>query len=229
MWMSCILFVAQYIMPQFGIVDRQYAVFTFLGNLAVWGLFETMTSVALFLGDLQGDKTIQYYISLPLPTWLVFFEQAVASAYRSLASTILLLPLGALILGDAFPFSTANWSYFIIAYLIVNLFYGCFSLFIASQVPDLSSLTTIRTRIIFPLWFLGGYQFPWKMLYKINPVLAYINFCNPIVFIMDGLRCTILPQQDYLPFWICMIALICFSLLTSYLGIKKLKKQLDCI
>lgn len=228
-WMSCILFIAQYIMPLFGVHDKNYATFTLIGNLAVWGLFEMLTSIAMFLGDIQGDKTISYYISLPLPTWLIFTEQALASAYRSIASTILLLPLGALMLGKDFITDDFYWVQFCFAFIMINIFYGFFTLFIASCVPDTGALTMVRSRIMFPLWFLGGFQFPWKMLYSVNPTLAYCNLCNPIVYIMDGLRSSALPAHDYLPFWHCMIMLVLFSTVFGYLGIRQLKKRLDCM
>ena len=67
-WMLSIIFVAHYIMPLFGVVDKQYGTFCLIGNLAVWGLLEMLTSIAMFLGDLQGERTITYYISLPLPS-----------------------------------------------------------------------------------------------------------------------------------------------------------------
>ncbi|MBP6869486.1 ABC transporter permease [Candidatus Babeliales bacterium] len=228
-WMTSILLVAQYIMPMFGVTDPQYGTFTLIGNLAVWGLFEMLTSIAMFLGDMQGDKAISYYMSLPLPSWMMLTELAVASAYRSLASSFFLLPLGKIILGDNLILSNIHWPYFILAMIILNLFYGFFTIFVASYVSDLTALTMVRSRIMFPLWFLGGFQFPWKMLHTVSPTFAYINLCNPIVYIMDGLRSTALPTENYIPFWNCMGMLILFSILFGYLGIQKLKKRLDCI
>lgn len=228
-WMASSLLVAQHIMPLFGVQDPEYGTFTLIGNLAIWGLFEMLTSIAIFLGDLQGDMAITYYMSLPLPSWLMFIELALASAYRSLATSILLLPLGKIILGNSLILSNIHWPHFIIAILLLNLFYGFFTIFVGSYIPDLSALTMVRSRIMFPLWFLGGFQFPWKMLYSVSPTFAYFNLCNPIIYIMDGLRSTTLPPEKYLPFWNCMGMLIIFSITCGYFGIQKLKKRLDCL
>lgn len=228
-WAGSSLMIAHYIMPLFGITDPHYGKFNLIGNLAIWGLFEMLTSIGMFLGDLQGDKTIIYYVSLPLPSWMLFVEQAFASAYRSLASSILILPLGKLILGSDFILYNINWPCFIIALLMINIFYGFFTLLIASYVPDLSALTMVRSRIMFPLWFLGGFQFPWKMLYTVSPKLAYISLCNPMIYVMDGIRSTVLPKEQYLEFWTCMGMLLLFSILSGYIGIQNLKKRLDCL
>lgn len=228
-WIASSLLIAKHIMPAFGIRDPQYGTFTLIGSLAIWGLLEMLTSVAIFLGDIQGDKSISYSLSLPLPSSMVFTELALASAYRSIASSILLLPLGKIILGDNLILNNINWPSFTLAFIAINLFYGFFTLFITSYIPDLASLSMFRSRIMFPLWFLGGFQFPWKMLYSVNPTFAYINLCNPIIYIMDGLRSTALPTENYLPFWNCMTMIMLFSIAFGYIGIQKLKKRLDCL
>ena len=228
-WSASTLLITQYILPLFGLQDPNYPTFMLLGNLAVWGLFEMQTSIGMFIGDLQSDRTISYYLTLPIPSYLVFIEQALASAYRSLTSSLIIFPVGKIILGNNFILSNIAWFKFIIAIITINIFYGFFTIFITSYVPDLAALTMLRSRIIFPLWFLGGFQFPWKMLHSVAPKLAYVNLCNPIIYVMDGIRSTMLPTDSYLPFWLCMIMLIVFSLIFGYFGIIHLKKRIDCL
>ena len=228
-WSGSSLLVAHRIMPLFGIKDPQYGTFMLIGNFAIWGLFEMLTSIAMFLGDIEGDKSITYYMSLPLPSSMVFVEQVLASAYRSMTSSILILPLGKLILGDDLVLSAIHWPQFIIAFFVINIFYGFFTILVASYIQDLPALTMVRSRIMFPLWFLGGFQFPWKMLYGVAPKLAWVSLCNPIIYVMDGMRSTTLPTEQYLPFWNCMGMLVLFSILFGYIGIQKLKQRLDCI
>jgi len=228
-WISSVILVAQYLMPLFGISDHQFGTFTLLGNFAVWGFFEIHSSIALFLGDIEGDKAISYYLSLPIPASLVFVEYACASAYRSILSSIIILPIGKLIIGEGLVLADINWIQLIIAYIIINIFYGFFTIFIVSFMPDLASLSMVKSRILFPLWFLGGFQFTWKMLYSVAPTFAYINLCNPLIYVMEGIRSTTLPKNLYLPFWNCMGMLILFSIIFGYIGIQNLKKRLDCL
>jgi len=228
-WTVSVILVAHNIMPLFGIADKQFGTFTLLGNFAVWGFLEIHSSTALFLGDIEGDKSISYYLSLPLPTSLVFIEYALASTYRSIASSVIILPVGKLLLGNSFALDNVRWIQLITAYIIINLFYGFFTLLIVSYIPDLGALSMVKSRFLFPLWFLGGFQFTWKMLYKVAPDLAYLNLCNPLTYVMDGIRSTVLPPEEYLPFSLCMIMLLFFSWLCGYIGIKKLKRRLDCL
>ncbi len=228
-WSASSILVAHHMMPLFGITNPQYGTFTLIGNLAIWGLLEMLTSVAMFLGDLEGERAITYYTSLPMPTSMVFIEQALASAYRSIASSILIFPLGKLILGNSLQLSDIHWVKFITACILVNLFYGFLTILVTGYIKNLAALTMVRSRIIFPLWFLGGSQFTWKMLYKVSPKIACASLCNPIVYIMDGMRAAVLAPENYLPFWNCMMMIIFFSIVCGYFGIQKLKQRLDCI
>lgn len=228
-WLGSVLMVAHHIMPLFGIENRSYGTFTLMGHLAVWGLLEMLTSIAMFLADLQGDRTICYYLSLPISSSMFFIEQAFAAAYKSMASSILIIPLGKIILGSDLQLSNIYWPHFIIAFCMINIFYGFFTLLVSSYIPDLPTLTMVRSRIMFPLWFLGGCQFSWKMLHTVSPTISYINLCNPITYVMDGIRSTALPPHDYLPFWLCIAMLLLFSFLFGYAGIRKLKQRLDCL
>ena len=228
-WVLSLVLIAHHIMPMFGVNNSQFGAFTLVGTLAVWGFFEMCTSIAMIIGDLEGNRSISYFLTLPIKQSLIFVEMAIASAYRSMVTSILILPTGALLLGDSFSLSSVDWIKFIIAFSVVNLFYGFLTLLIASKTPDLTFLGTIRMRILFPLWFLGGYQFTWKMLYAKSKILAYLTLLNPMIYVMEGIRSSVLGPEDYLPFWICMTALTALSALFGFIGIKHLLKRLDCI
>lgn len=228
-WISSVVIVAHYIMPMFGLSYQKFGTFTLIGTIAVWGLFEMMTNIAVLIGDFEGNQSISYFLTLPIPQYMIFVEYGLASAYRSIATSIFILPVGKIILGSELQLTHINWPQFIFAMLSINLFYGFFTLFLASKTPNLNFLGTIRTRFMFPLWFLGGYQFTWKMLYAKSKILAYANLLNPITYIMDGIRATVLDPNHFIPFWTCMIVLWSFSILFGWIGTKRLLTRLDCL
>ena len=84
-------------------------------------------------------------------------------------------------------------------------------------------------RIVYPLWFLGGFQFSWKVLHDCSPTLATLNLLNPYVYSMESMRAAALGQHDYLPFWYCIGALVLFTIMFASWGIIRLKKRLDFI
>src|SRR3990167_1786184 len=74
-WSGASLYVSQYLLPLFG-MDLHFASFLVLGNLVVWAIFEVGTNMSILLGDLHGNNALSYYLSLPIPSSLIFIRLA---------------------------------------------------------------------------------------------------------------------------------------------------------
>ncbi|MBI2352617.1 hypothetical protein HYV11_00015 [Candidatus Dependentiae bacterium] len=227
-WTSIVLFVSQYIMPQFGI-SSNFGAFIMIGNIAAWGMFEVGTNVSILISDLLGIQSISYYLTLPIPQSWIFIRIGLSDAFKSFISTLPMIPIGKIVLVDHVSCTHILYGKLIFSYFCAHLFFGFFGLFLASITPNLDYITTIKLRIIFPLWFLGCYQFTWHMLYKSYPKVAYLNLLNPVVYIMEGMRSTVISEYQLLPYSLCMVMIILFTIAFGYLGIKGFKKRLDCL
>lgn len=227
-WSSIILFVSQYIMPEFG-VSSNFGTFVMIGNIAAWGMLEVGTNVSLLISDLTGIQSTSYYLTLPIPQSWIFIRIGLSDAFKTFVSTLPIIPMGKIILGDNVSLCSLVYGKLILSYILAHLFFGFFGLFLASITPALDYITTIKLRIIFPLWFLGCYQFTWHMLYKAYPSVAYLNLCNPIVYIMEGMRNAVPSEHALIPYSICVIMTLIFTILFGYLGVRQFKKRLDCL
>lgn len=227
-WSGTSLYVSQYLLPLFGI-DAKFASFLILANLVVWAVFEIGTSMSIFLGDLHANNSLSYYLSLPISSNLLFIRIALVEAYKSLMATVPLLFLAKLILRENFNLSSIHYPKFILCWILSHILFGFFGLFICSLTHSLEYIPTIRQRILFPIWYLGCYQFTWYMLLDVNPTLAYINLINPIVYPLEGMRSCIDLGFPAIPFGICISAMLAFTVLFGYLGIHYFKKRLDCL
>lgn len=229
-WVFCTLVVMGYLTKtQFHITASDFGVFNLAGCIASAGLFEVYPRSFSFIADLEGPQIISYYTTLPVPPVYVFLTKMLYWLINTLLRGLILLPLGKLVLWNSFPLADVHWLKFLIIFLIGNLFYSALTLFVASIIPSMAQMENVWMRYIFPLWFLGGFQFSWYNLHKLSPMLAYVNLLNPVVYVMEGTRSALLGQGNNLPFWFCVIMLIIFSLLCVYIGIKRTKKRLDCV
>jgi ABC-2 type transport system permease protein len=226
-WVSTVIAVTSYLMPYFG-MSLEFGRLTLVGTCASAGLFEVFPSVMNLIADFENECITGYYLTLPLPAWLVFFRLICFYALSAAALGILVLPLGNLILPNPIPLLSINWLEFAAMFVLMNLFYGAFTLFIASYVKNMARVGSVWMRLVYPLWFLGGFQFSWASLRQLSPALAYVDLCNPMTFIMDGLRTALMRQSDGLPFLACLAALAFFTLLCSFIGIRRLCRRLDC-
>ena len=118
---------------------------------------------------------------------------------------------------------------FVFMFFVINTFFAFFSI-IMSTIPDsIPNIRKVWVRIIFPLWFLGGVEYPWYVVYKFSPKISYVLLSNPFIYAMEGIRATVLGQQNYLNVWICLIVLCSCTMLCGLIGIFRLKKQLDFV
>jgi len=226
-WCVLTLLIFEYIMPQAGLAN--YAVFMCIGTAATVGFFEVTENVSRFIADLEGERSLSYYLTLPLPQWAVFVRIALSNALQALTVAGCFLPISKLLLQSRFPLDAMSYGKFFIIFTLAHLFYGFLSLLIAVQVESLYTMSNVWMRFIYPLWWLGGYQFSWSVLYKVNPYIAYVNLLNPLVWILEGVRASILGQEGYLPFWMCVAVVTLYTAIVGLIGIRLLMRRLDCV
>lgn len=228
-WVVLTTLVTAYIMPYFGLaVD--FGVFQLGGLIAAAGLFEMGNSNTVELvSDFEGDRVISYSFTLPIPSWLALVSKA---AYYFVVYTLLawlMLPIGKLCLWHQFDLASVHYPKLIVAIFALSLFYASFALWIASRVPNMAKMGQVWMRFIFPMWFLGGFQFSWMASYTTIPSFAMVNLINPMIYITEAVRVALLGQEGFINFWLCLLAILFFSVVSLYCGITSLRKRLDFI
>ena len=226
--LQIILFV--FIMPR-TIPENTFEIFLSTILISSNAFFSATNSIYTLLFDITNDTSgITYELILPIPQWLIFAKYAFEIIYKALATSILTLCCCKLILWNNFSLQYFSFIKFYFIITISSLFYGFFTIFIASICKNMNSeLNNIWMRIIFPMWFFGGSQYSWKTLYEISPKLAYINLLNPLLYTIEGARAAALNPQLSLPYWLCILAIVFFSIIFGYIGIKNLKRRMDCL
>jgi len=227
-WVAALLTSSMYILPAIGI-SKTFGLLTFSGIVASGGIMAVYTNVATMVSDIEDNATLSYQLILPLPAHLVFIKYITYFAITSTCYNALVLPFGKLLLWNAFPFHSIQPGKLCLIILLSNIFLGAFTLLLIATTPAMKNLSNVWMRILFPLWFLGGFQFSWHALQLALPFLAYIDLANPFIYIFDGTRAAMLGQAGYLNFWICCGALIVATLLCGIFAFLKLKQRLDFV
>ena len=228
-WVVLTTIVIAYIMPYFGLaVD--FGVFQLGGLIAATGLLEMGNSNAVELvSDFEGDRVISFNLTLPIPSWLALVSKAGYYFITYTILSLLMLPIGKLCLWNQFDLASIHYPKLILAIFALNLFYASFALWMASIVPNINKMGQVWMRFIFPLWFLGGFQFSWMASYKTIPSFAMVNLINPMIYTTEAVRVALLGQEGFINFWLCLLAILFFATLSLYFGITNLRKRLDFI
>jgi hypothetical protein len=228
-WVVLTLFVMGYIvMPMFGL-PADFGVFQVGGLLAAIGMFEMYGNIVEFVSDITGDCSLGYRFTLPIPSWLVLINKAAYYFIIYCILTVIMFPLCKLCLWNQLDIWQISYIKLSLAIVAQSLFYASFMLFSSSVIDNMSQLSTIWSRFIFPMWFMGGFQFSWMAFYKVFPTMAIISLCNPMIYLTEMTRVAISGQEGYLNFWLCALAAVLFSMFFTVLALHKLKKKLDYV
>lgn len=229
-WTTLNLIVFSYIMPSLGLAAN-YGAFIALSMPVSSAFFGAINCMYGFLYDVTNEgSNLRYELTLPIPQWATFAKHGVEIALQTFFATSILFPICFIMVYGQIPFSPLAILKFYIALFATSCFSGAFALCIVALTTDiLQGLDNIWQRVIFPMWFLGCFQFAWHDLYKLSPTLAYLNLLNPLTYALESSRASMVFEQTSLPFWLCITMLGLFTILLGYVGIQKLKKRMDCL
>ncbi len=227
-WSSTVILISAYILPSFGL-SEEFCVIQALSVIISIAGFELYASISKFFADLEGDRHIGYLLTLPLPSWLLLINMVCIFIVNGMLLGCFTFVVAKLLLWNSFNLAIINIPKSILAFLMSNVFFGFFGLFMISLIRTLLSLENVFMRVMYPLWILGGFQFTWKALYGVNPLFAFINLLNPYIYGNEGFRGAMLGQVDYLPFWICIGMLAGMTTICGVVSIVRLKKKLDFV
>lgn len=227
-WTCITLVIMGYVMQKFGLMSG-YGAFQFASIVSVVGLFEVYNGATKNIMDIDGDRNISYYLTLPARPAVVLLSMACSYALISTLLTALLLPFGALILYDKFDIAQVSWFKLSIIAILANSFFAIFTVAMIGHVGTMSKMRNIWMRFIWPLWFLGCYQFSWKAIYALSAPCAYLLLCNPITFATEGVRGALLGESSFLPWGMCCGALSVYIIICWSYGYYKMKRLLDFV
>ncbi len=225
LWGSCTLIVIAYIMPAFGLKD--FGLFQAASILISVIGFETYNQMFIIVMNLEQRKYMFYLFTLPIPVACIFFQKIMTYTINSMLISLFMIPLSKLILLDQMNLATINWTKLLFAITISSFFFSCFLIFIVSFAKKTSQVEHIFMRVVFPLWFFGGFQFSWQKLFEINQYAAYCSLISPYTYATEAVRVAFFGQAEFIQYWICITSMLIGSAFFGIYGYKRLKKRLD--
>lgn len=229
-WASLNIVIFQFVMPNVGMPDN-FGVFMALTLPASAAFFASINCMYGLLYDVTNEGShLQYELTLPVPQWLAFAKYGIDSATQSFIISGCTFPLCYGLLHQYMQISLIGCIKLYIALFVTSIFSGFFALFIVSFTKDFfHGLDNVWIRVIFPMWFLGGFQFSWYTIYTLSKPLAYIALCNPLTYALEAGRASMILTSSSLPYAYCLIALITATIIIGFIGIQLLKKRMDCL
>jgi hypothetical protein len=177
--------------------------------------------------DKESVKFIEYHLTLPLPKRWLFAEYIAYYCIELFITTFPLFMIGILLLEDGVLLSQASYAYFFTSYLLMILFLVSFFIMWAFLVSLEVFSDNLWSLVLEPTLILSALYVTWKATYAFAPRIAIILLGNPMTYIAEGLRASLLGSTEYISAPLCMILVFLSCLgLWLFLGYG-VKKSLD--
>ncbi len=227
-WTTSTTIVTSYILQAFG-VNASFGEFQAGGTIISAMGFELYPQIFSLIGDIYGEKHINYQLVLPISNFVVLLEKVVFFAINGLFMSATMLPLIKILLLGKLNLSEICYFKFFLTLLISSVFFGFFTLFLVGLIENIATIENVMMRILFPIWFFGCFQYSLKIANNISPVLAGISIISPYSFACEAIRSAMLNPADYIPFFVSIAVLCAMTVAAGFAGFYGLKRKLDFV
>ncbi len=212
----------------FGAMQKTLGTIVFIGNILLIMIILTFTITSELLFDLANERFIDYQMSILHPR-LVLLERIIFTSLFTFCMLLPFYPISKLILGNSFDTTHLSWPAIICMLYVSSLCCAAYHILAMCILKGPHLMTRFWMRINHPLFFFGGFRIPRNIMTEFSPLLGYLNLANPMIYVTEGLRQAAIGSTQFLPLWICIIALLIFSLLFTLFAFYFFKKRVDHI
>jgi ABC-2 type transport system permease protein len=201
-----LLFVFGKVLATLNFTKPGYTDLLFPGLLALTAVITAMQTLAFpLVAEFGWTKEIEDRLLAPMPTSFVVGEKVLFALLRSLTATLIMIPVGIIILGSI-PWRWAGFPLFVAGLVLGALVGAGFGLLMGTLVrPERISL--IFSLVFTPLLFTGCSQYPWPELDQIR-WFQIVTACNPMTYVSELMRGALVPEIPHIRPWVCIVVLI---------------------
>ncbi|MFJ4851140.1 ABC transporter permease [Streptomyces sp. NPDC088733] len=220
-----ILFVFGKVLGDLGFTGGGFQQVLLPGVVALNSFLVSLQNTALPLViDFSWTKEIEDRLLAPIPTTLVAVEKMVFGALRGLVASLVMIPIGMLVLDDvSWPLDTFLPTLGVL--LLGALAGSTVGLTIGTLAPA-RHISVVFAVTLTPLMFTGCTQFPWRALTDLR---WYQVLCtlNPLTYVSEGIRDLMLPAGGpaSIPLWVDLSALAAAIVLFGTIGILGFRRR----
>jgi ABC-2 type transport system permease protein len=200
------LFVFGKVLATIGATQPGYSDLLFPGLLALTAVLTAMQTLAFpLVAEFGWTKEIEDRLLAPMPTSYVAAEKVLFAVLRSLVATLIMIPVGIVILGSI-PWRWQGFPLFVVGLLLGALVGAGFGLLLGTLVQP-QRINLLFSLVFTPLLFTGCSQYPWPKLAQIR-WFQIVTACNPMTYVSESLRGALVPEVPHIPPWICLVVLV---------------------
>src|SRR5579872_1441120 len=200
----------------------------FSGTIVVTLLVVTFIQALDLLFDFDGERYINYQITILSPI-LVLIQRILFASLMAFLMVAPFYPISKLVLREYLDTSNTNWLMVMILLYFGSLCCSAYHIAAACALKNAASTDSLWKRLNAPMIDFGGMWVPWIVMYKFSPILGYLSYINPLIYVSEGLKQAIVGGSQFLSISTCIIMLMVFTVFFTAVGWYFFKKRLDCL
>ena len=201
-----LLLVFGKVLGSLGYTQHGYANLLFPGLLALTAVITAMQTLAFpLVAEFGWTREIEDRLLAPMPTSFVAAEKVLFALLRALTATLMMIPVGILILGSI-PWRWNAMPLFAAGLVLGALVGAGFGLLLGTLVQP-QRINLLFSLVFTPLLFTGCSQYPWPSLDRLR-WFQIITAANPMTYVSETLRAALVPQVPHIAPWICLLVLV---------------------
>ena len=213
-----LLFVFGKVLSSLGYTRHGYSDLLFPGLLALTAVITGMQTLAFPLVlEFGWTKEIEDRLLAPMRTGLVAVEKVVFAALRALTATLIMIPIGILVLGSI-PW---RWSALplLVAVLVLAAVLGASLGLVLGTLVSPNRINIVFSLVFTPLLFTGCSQYPWPSLARLR-WFQVVTACNPMTYASEGMRAALVPGVPHMAPWISLTVLPAAVVVLMTIGVR---------
>ena len=206
------------VLASLGFTRGNYAFLLFPGLLALTAVLTSMQTLSFpLVAEFGWTMEIEDRLLAPLPTALVALEKVIFASVRGIIASLLMIPIGVLILGSI-PWVWGNLPLFV-GMLVLGCLMGAGIGLVMGTVVTPQRISLMFSLVFTPLLFTGSTQYPWTQLQSLR-WFQVIAALNPMTYVSEGMRAALVPRVPHIDPWICIVVLIAASAILFWVGLQ---------
>jgi ABC-2 type transport system permease protein len=201
-----LLFVFGKVLSSLGYTQNGYTDLLFPGLLALTAVITAIQTLAFpLVAEFGWTREIEDRLLAPMPTSFVVAEKVLFALLRSLTATLIMIPVGILVLGSI-PWRWAGFPLFVAGLVLGALVGAGFGLLMGTLVQP-QRISLVFSLVFTPLLFTGCSQYPWPSLDRLRWFQIVTAF-NPMTYVSESLRGALVPEVPHIRPWVCIVVLV---------------------
>lgn len=222
-------FMFGYVMPSIYFdASPEKATILLAGHAVVNMLVLAYSINIMLLFDFDGDRYIDYEITIINPRILLFQRMLFAALFSGLA-TLPFFPIVKLLLGNNFASANTSWVALCAVIVVGSLVCSTYTIMLACAISNPRKLVRFWLRVNFILITLGGLFAPWHVIYQFSAILGYLVLLNPLLYITEGTRSALTGNPQFLSVPLCTLAMLAYATVFMFCAWYFFKKRMDHI